>query len=78
MHRVHDLIIVNMSAKFDENLHYGLVSVMFTRSKSDTPIDITTAALLYPLHNALLRDHKVIDIFNRNYTLLHIPLHVHV
>ena len=69
-----------MSAKFDENLHYGLVSVMFTRSKSDTPqaMDITTAAFLYPLHNALLRDHKVIDIFNRNYILLHIPLHVHV
>ena len=34
-------IVVNMSAKFDENLHYGLVSVMFTRSKSDTPRPLT-------------------------------------
>ena len=32
----------------EENLHYGLVSVMFTRSKSGAHMNITAAALLYP------------------------------
>ena len=34
--RVHPLVIVNMSAKFDEEAHNGLVSIVFTRSKCDT------------------------------------------
>ena len=50
-----------MSAKFDEYAHSGLVSIVFTRSKRDghthghthTRTDGTTAALLYPLLNAL-------------------------
>ena len=32
INRVHPLIIVNMSAKFDEEAHNSLVSITFTRS----------------------------------------------
>ena len=49
-----------MSAKFDEEAHNGSVSIVFTRSKRDGTThgrtDGTTAALLYPLRNALRGD----------------------
>ena len=49
-----------MSAKFDEEAHNGSVSIVFTRSKRDGHThghtDGTTAALLYPLRNALRGD----------------------
>ena len=31
INRIHPLVIVNMSAKFDEKAHKGLVSIMLTR-----------------------------------------------
>ena len=51
-----------MSAKFDEEAHNGSVSIVFTRSKRDGHThghtDGTTAALLYPLRNALRGDNN--------------------
>ena len=35
INRVHPLVTVNMSAKFDEEALNGLVSIVFTRSKRD-------------------------------------------
>ena len=47
-YRVHPLVVVIMSAKFDEEAHNGLVSIMFIRSKCDGHMhaltDRTTAA----------------------------------
>ena len=52
-----------MSAKFDEKAHNGSVSIVFTRSKRDGHThghtDGTTAALLYPLRNALRGDKNI-------------------
>ena len=71
INRVHPLVIVNMSAKFDEEACNGSVSIVFTRSKSDghthghththARTDKTTAALLYPLPNALRGDNNQTD-----------------
>ena len=36
INRVYPLIMVNMSSKFDEEAHSGLVSIVFTRSNCDT------------------------------------------
>ena len=51
--KVHPLAMVNMSAKFDEEAHNGLVPIMFIRSKRDActhgRTDRNTAALVYPL-----------------------------
>ena len=51
-----------MSAKFDEEAHNGSISIVFTRSKRDghthEHTDGTTAALPYPLRNALRGDKK--------------------
>ena len=38
-----------MFAKFDEDSHNGLVSIMFVRSKCDWGMDVTTIALLHYL-----------------------------
>ena len=48
---------MNMSAEFDEDIYNGLLSIMFKRSRCDTPKDNTgwivrnktTEVLLYPL-----------------------------
>ena len=56
-----------MSAKFDEDVHKGIVAIAFTRARrdartdglTDARTDGTTAALLYPLRNALRGDNKV-------------------
>ena len=55
--------MVNMSAKFDEEICYGVVSIVFTRStprrtepRTDGRTDETTAELLYPHRNALRGD----------------------
>ena len=66
INRVHPLVIVNMSAKFDEDMHNNLVAIVFTRIRRDAHMDGrteghtdgTTAALLYPLRNALRGDNK--------------------
>ena len=62
INRVPPLVMVNISVKFDEDAHKGLVSIVFTRSRCVTRGYIdwrtheTTAALLYPLRNTLHRD----------------------
>ena len=62
INRVHPLVIVNMSAKFDEDVHNSLVAIVFTRIRHDALTDArtdgTTAALLYPLCNALRGDNN--------------------
>ena len=54
--------MVNLSAKFDKEICYGVVSIVFTRS-TDVRIhartDGTTAALLYPHRNTLRGDNKL-------------------
>ena len=49
-----------MSAKFDEVVNNSLVAIVFTRirrdARTDARTDGTTAALLYPLRNALRGD----------------------
>ena len=52
-----------MSAKFDEDVNNSLVAIVFTRDKAwhtdwltDARTDGITAALLYPLRNALRGD----------------------
>ena len=47
-----------MSVKFDEDVHNSLVAIVFTRIRRDALTDGTTAALLYPLRNALRGDKK--------------------
>ena len=55
-----------MSAKFDEDVNNSLVAIVFTRIRrdartdwlTDARTDGTTAALLYPLRNALRGDNK--------------------
>ena len=55
-----------MPAKFDEDMHNNLVAIVFTRKRrdartdglTDARTDGTTAALLYPLRNALRGDNK--------------------
>ena len=51
--RVHPLVMRSMSAKFDEDVHNSLVAIAFTRIRLDGLMEVTTATLLYPLHNAL-------------------------
>ena len=66
INRVHPLVIVNMSAKFDEDVNNSLVAIVFIRIRCDARTDWrthartdgTTAALLYPLRNALRGDNK--------------------
>ena len=61
INRVNPLIMVNMSANFDEEEHNGLVSIVFTRStdgRTDAHTHGTTATLLYPLRNALRGDNN--------------------
>ena len=61
INRVHPLIMVNMSAKFDKETWNGVVSIVFTRStdgRTDRRTHGTTAALLYPHRNALRGDNK--------------------
>ena len=56
-----------MSAKFDEDVNNSLVAIVFTRIRcdartdwlTDARTDGTTAALLYPLRNALRGDKKI-------------------
>ena len=66
INRVHPLVIVNMSAKFDEDVHNSLVAIPFTRIRRDTLTDAqtdgTTAALLYPLRNALHGDKNNLEV----------------
>ena len=61
---IHPFIMVNMSAKFDEESHKGLVSIMYTMSKRNRHThgrtERTTAALLYLLRNALRGDNKAL------------------
>ena len=67
INRVHPLVIVNMSAKFDEDVHNSLVAMAFTKIRpdartdwlTDARTDGTTAALLYPLRKALPGDNNV-------------------
>ena len=56
-----------MSAKLAEDVHNSLVAIAFTRIRrdaltvdwlTDRPTDGTTAALLYPLHDALRGDNE--------------------
>ena len=51
--RVHPLIMVNKSVKFDEEAHNSLVSIVFKMSKCDTHGQRhgTTAVLLYHFIN---------------------------
>ena len=51
---IHPLIIVNMSSKLDEYAHNGFHKVKAWRTHAHT--DGTTAALQYPLRNALRGD----------------------
>ena len=57
--------MVILSAKFEKEICNGLVSMVFTRSlhgrmegRNHARTDGTTAALLYPLRNALRGDNK--------------------
>ena len=62
INRVYPLVIVNMSAKFAEEAHNGLVSIVFTKSmqgRTEGHTHGTIAALLYPHGKALRRDKKV-------------------
>ena len=58
--------MVNMSAKFNEEAHNGVASIVFTRStqgRTDVHTHVhtygTSAVLLYPLYNALFWDKTV-------------------
>ena len=42
MNRVHPLVIVNMFAKFDEDVHNSLVAIAFTRIRPDALTDWLT------------------------------------
>ena len=73
INRVHPLVMVNMSAKFDKEICNGVVSIVFTRSthgrnhgRKDWLTDGTTAALLYPHRNALRGDNKEWVIWSRS------------
>ena len=58
---VHPLVMVTMSAKFNKEICYDVVSIVFTRStdgRMEPRTDGTTAALLYPHRNALRWDKK--------------------
>ena len=63
INRVHPLVMVNMSAKFDKEICNSVVSIVFTRSthgQNHRLTDGTTAALLYPHRNALRGDNKLL------------------
>ena len=64
--------MVNMSAKFDEDVHNSLVAIAFTKIRpgartdglTDAHTGGTAAAFVYPLRNALPGDNKVKFISN--------------
>ena len=62
INRVHPLIIVNMSAKFAEEAHNGLVSIAFTTGKVQGRTHGTTGVLPYPPPQHVARDKKGISI----------------
>ena len=48
INRVHSFIMINISAKFDEEAHNGVVCIVFTRYTQGHMDSRTDAALLYP------------------------------
>ena len=60
--RADPLVMVNTSAKFDDDAINNLVSILFIWSKCERRTDGSTAALLNPLRNTLRREKKFISL----------------
>ena len=64
INRDHPLIMINMSAKFSEDEHNSLVSIVFTRSKLDAHTHMhwltNHSSITVSPHNALPRDNNSI------------------